>query len=276
MILTEENYFSPEANAEYFSASQLKSFMDCEAKAMADLRGEFQREESTALLVGSYVDAHFSKTLDLFKAQHPDLYTRTGSLRSEYQQADEIIARIERDRLASLMLSGEIQPIFTGKINGVSFKGKLDVLLNSDQCDAIAHEFPLMDELLFAPGAIVDLKVMRDFEPQYKDGEGRLNFIDFWKYDLSMAVYQRLVAENRDGELYPCFILAATKEKVPNLGLFRIPQEKLDAAASLYFYDPLTRAVKVKTGEEEPERCGDCEYCKQTKVLTRSQYLEDW
>ena len=276
MKLTEENYFSPEASKEYMSVSQFKTFLECEARAMAELRGEYQREETTALLVGSYIDAHFSRTLDVFRAQHPDLYTRTGSLRAEFQQAEEIIARLERDPLAMLLMGGDKQVALTGIIQGVPFKGKLDVLLNADQCAAIAAAYPDMDELLFAGGAIVDLKVMRDFQPLYKEGEGKLNFIDFWKYDLQLAIYQNLVAQHHGGELYPCYILAATKEKVPDIGLYRLPQAQLDAATQIYLGESLERAAAVKAGKVEPERCEECDYCKQTKVLTCGHYLGDW
>ena len=53
--LTDDNYYSAEANWDYMSASQFKSFRKCEAAAMAELRGEWGRKESSALLVGSYV-----------------------------------------------------------------------------------------------------------------------------------------------------------------------------------------------------------------------------
>lgn len=250
--------------------------MDCEDQAMAALRGEYVREETTALLVGSYIDAHFSKTLDLFKAQHHDLYTRTGSLRAEYQQAEDIIARLESDPLAMLLMQGDKQCVVLGEVNGVPFRGKLDVLLSAEQCEKIAAEFPAMDELLFASGAIVDLKVMRDFQPLYREGEGKLNFIDFWKYDLQLAIYQRLVSQQHGGELLPCYILAATKEKVPDIGLFRIPQPQLDAAMEVYAGEKLERAVAVKTGKIEPERCETCDWCKQTKKLSCGKFLGDW
>ena len=57
MILTPENYYSPEANFEYMSVSQFKDFsgtygqVGCESRAMAKLRGEYQEEKTTALLV---------------------------------------------------------------------------------------------------------------------------------------------------------------------------------------------------------------------------------
>ncbi|MFA5307187.1 MAG: PD-(D/E)XK nuclease-like domain-containing protein, partial [Candidatus Babeliales bacterium] len=63
--LTVENYFSQDANSYYMSASQVKSFLACEAMALAEIKGEYAREKTTSLLVGSYVDAHYEKTLDL-------------------------------------------------------------------------------------------------------------------------------------------------------------------------------------------------------------------
>ena len=53
MNLTAENYFSQEAQREYMSASQFKAFDRCEAAAAAELRGEYVRDESTSLLIGS-------------------------------------------------------------------------------------------------------------------------------------------------------------------------------------------------------------------------------
>ena len=94
MILTNDNYFSIEASKEYFSVSQYKSFMECEAKAMAEIRGEWKQKKTTALLVGSYVDAYFEGTLDTFKLENPEIFKKDWTLKADYVQADEIIKRI--------------------------------------------------------------------------------------------------------------------------------------------------------------------------------------
>ena len=79
MKLNSENYFSEKMLMKYLSASQYKDFAGttgkpgCEAMAMAKLRGEWQQEMTISLMVGSYVDAHFEGTLDVFKSQHPDI-----------------------------------------------------------------------------------------------------------------------------------------------------------------------------------------------------------
>lgn len=53
MLLNEGNYYGPEAGMAYFSVSQYKSFMKCEAAAMAEIQGGYKRPLTRALLVGS-------------------------------------------------------------------------------------------------------------------------------------------------------------------------------------------------------------------------------
>lgn len=275
MIVTNGNYFSQEANSAYYSVSQVKGFMECEARAVDELAGKWQREATTSLLVGSYVDAHFSRELDLFRAQHTELYTRAGELRSEYRQAEEIIARIERDGLAMRILEGDKQRIVTGHIAQYPFKAKLDIWLNADQCRSIAQDYPQMDDLIFADGAIVDMKIMRDFEPMYREGEGRLNFIEYWRYDMQLAVYQHLMRQLTGLDNIPCYILAATKEKIANIGLFKIPQELMDASIEI-LVERMEAIDAVKSGHACPDRCEKCDYCKASKELTGATWPEEW
>lgn len=261
--LNESNYFSTEADSTYLSASQIKRFLECEAMALAEIRGEYKREETAALLVGGYVDAYFSRSLDVWVSQHPQILTQKGTLRAEFQQAQEIIAYIENDPLLMAMSRGDLQVISTGEINGFPFKCKVDVLLDEAQCKAIAQDFPEMAEhLLMAPGAIVDWKIMRDMEPAFVPGAGRVSFIQAWRYDLQMAIYQRRIGSN-----YPCFLLVATKEKVPDKALIHIPQYMLDAAwASVE--EQLPRFQHLKSHPGEAVACGKCEWCRQVKKLT--------
>ena len=41
-MINDENYYSNKMDLEYFSVSQYKAFMSCEAKAMATLKGEYK------------------------------------------------------------------------------------------------------------------------------------------------------------------------------------------------------------------------------------------
>lgn len=243
MILTAENYFSDEANWEYMSASQYKEFQSCEARAMAELKGEWKREETTSLLLGSYVDAHFEGTLDVFKAKHPELFKRDGSLKSEYIAAENTISRIEQDDMFMKFMAGQKQVIKTGEIDGVPFKIKMDSYHPNDM--------------------IVDLKYMKDFEPIYVKEKGRLPFFEAWGYDIQGAIYQYI-----EGNNLPFYIAAATKEKVPDIGIFQIEQPDLDACMEI-IKENLPKYALLKAGIGEPTRCECCDYCKHTKKLNR-------
>lgn len=240
-MITNENYFSPDNNLAYMGSSQFKQFLSCETMALAEIRGEYVREKSVAMLIGSFVDAHYEQTLHLFKAQNPVIFTQKGELKSEYRQAEYIIARLERDPLFSKYMSGEKQVIRTGTIEGVPFKIKMDSY--------------------HPEKAIVDLKIMRDFEGIWKDGL-KLNFIEAWGYDIQGAIYQAV-----EGSQLPFFIAAGTKEAEPDLAIISIPQDRLD-----YCMEIVRNNVKhfddIKHGLVEPTRCERCEWCKMTKVLT--------
>lgn len=248
-MITNENYFSLENQMKYMGTSQYKAFLECEAGALAEIKGEYTKEKSVALLVGSYVDAHYEKTLDLFKAQNPGIFTQKGDLKSEYKHAEYMIERLERDELFQKYMSGEKQVIKTGEIDGIPFKIKIDS---------------------YHPGkAIVDLKVMKDFEPIWKDGL-KLSFVEAWGYDIQAALYQEIERQSRgtDAKPLPFFIAAGTKEKPePDLVLLSIPQDRLNYCMEQIKYN-IPRFADVKKGLIEPTRCEHCNYCKATKKLT--------
>lgn len=243
--LTAENYFSSENNWKYMGSSQFKSFLSCEAAALAELRGEFTREVTDSLLIGSYVDAHFEGTLDIFKAQHPEIFTKSGSLKAQYNHAEYMIQRIERDEKFMQYMSGEKQKIFIGKIAGVPFKIKVDS---------------------YHDKAVVDLKCVRDFLPVWNAEKKRKeDFITYWGYIYQGAIYTEIVRQNT-GVIHEFYNAAVTKEKEPDLDIFHIDRDTLDE----YLQEVETLAVryqKIKNGELEPQRCGKCAYCRATKIL---------
>ena len=125
-VLTDENYHSPEARKHYLGSSMFKEFLKCEVMGLAKVNGEFEDKSSTALLVGSYVDAYFSGELDQFIVNHPEIFTKQGTLKADYQKAEEVIKVIEADEVLMKYLSGNHQKIMTGTIAGVPFKIKMD------------------------------------------------------------------------------------------------------------------------------------------------------
>ena len=240
MILTNENYYTDIANMEYMSLSQYKQFRKCEASAMAELRGEWKRPKTTALLVGSYIDSWFEGTLESFKSENTELFKRDGSLKADYVQAEAIIERVQQDERFMEYMSGEKQTIFTAEIFGAKWKIKIDSLL---------------------PDKIVDLKVMRSMERIM----GK-SFVEHWGYDLQMAIYAE-VYRKATGKSLETYLAVATKQTPSDLELIHIPKwrrnEQLEETEKF-----LPRIIQVKSGEVEPERCGVCEYCRATKKIT--------
>ena len=245
-ILTPETYFSPESEDFYMGSTQFKRFLACESQALAILRGQYTPEVSTALLVGSYVDAHFSGTLDIFKAQHPDIFKRDGCLKSEYEQANYIIARIERDDMFIAALAGYSQVIMTGDIEGIPVKVKVDSML---------------------PDRTVDLKIVKDFGDVYDKEEGWQPWWAAWGYDIQGAIYQEIRRQNEGGKRLPFGIAGATKEKPePDIGLWEMPQDMLGLSLELV-RNNIVHFDSIKKGLYEPTGCGKCPWCRSQKQL---------
>lgn len=235
--LTADNYYSKEANERYFSVSQYKTFLDCPARAMAEIRGEYKQPMSTALLVGSYVDSYFEGTLKKFKEEHPEIFKKDGTLKADYIQAEQIIKRIEADDLFMEYMSGKKQIIKTGKIEDVPVKIKIDS---------------------YHPGKmIVDLKILRSCERIMGQSP-----ISFWKYDLQGAIYQYI-----EGKHLPFFLAIATKETVTDIEIVKVEQSDMDDALA-DFKKNIHRFNAMKKGEIEAFGCGRCDYCKSIKKLT--------
>lgn len=255
MQLTECNYYSEEANKEYLSVSQYKDFcgtygkVGCEAYAMAKINGDWveSMEDSDALMVGSYVDASFEGTLDLFKAKHPCMFKKDGSLMAKYLKANEMVQRCERDELFSLYMSGEKQVIMTADLFGAKWKVKIDSY-HPDKC-------------------IVDLKTCQSIKKTfYHKDYGNVNFLGEWGYYIQGAVYQKVVEINT-GKKLPFFIAAVSKEKVPDIEIIALEQNLLDEALVEVEHNT-PNILRLKAGEVDPIRCECCDFCKETKVLT--------
>lgn len=270
-IVTRENYFSQEIQMAYMSASQFKDFSRCEAAAMARLLGEFPEPETTALLVGSYVDAVFSEEIDAFRESHPGLFKRDGTLKADFLRAEEIVERMQGDLLYSALMSGEKQVIRTGEIAGVPFKIKIDSLLDGDSCRVIAKLFPGARKALgFCDGAIVDQKVMKGTDDIWDpETHTRVPFAAAWGYDIQGAIYQAV-----EGNMLPFILAVGTKQTPPALEAVYIPDQDL-AAALAEVEDRAPRYQAIKEGRIPPDRCGKCAYCRATRKLDKIQHYRE-
>lgn len=260
MELTAENYYSQEANAKYMSVSQFKSFVGtygrsaCQAKAVAEFSGKWSNSKTTALLVGSYVDAYFEGTLDKFRKQNPEIFTQKGELKAAYKQAEKIIARIESDQYFMQCMSGQKQVIMTGELFGAEWKIKMDSYLP----DLVIVDLKVM-------ASITDRKWVRDI--------GYLDFIRYWGYDIQGAIYQEIVRQNT-GKKLPFYIAVATKEEETNIEVIHVTDNFLQDAMNIVKAN-MPDVLAVKSGQARPKRCGICDYCRRTKVLRRPISIDD-
>lgn len=259
--LTNENYYSPDADSQYMSVSQFKDFAgtiahtSCEETALKRVMGEITPAKTTSLLVGSYVDSYFEGTLDKFKSENPEIFKKTGDkgLKAEYVQAEDIIRRIERDPLFSQFMSGQKQVIMTGNLFGTEWKIKMDSYHPDDK--------------------IVDLKIMKDMKPTWSETmHSRVDFIRYWGYDIQGAIYQKIVELNT-GKKLPFYIACATKESPCDINIIEITQPYLDAALD-FVQQNIEHVLNVKHEIIPPTRCNCCAYCKMSKTLTAPVSIE--
>ena len=277
MRLTSKNYYTEKANQEYMSVSQFKQFKKCEAVALAELKGEYERPSSKALFLGSFVDEMLTGTkksqvtfivenfenifqkssryikiperdrLDFVKQEFDDLFKlENGKPYAEIVQALDTVEKIKKQPLMMKHFKSKHQTIMTGKIAGVPFKIKMDN---------------------YKPGEfIADMKYMSSlrspnlFEPMVK----------YWGYDIQGAVYQEIVYQNT-GKRLPFYLDIATKETPTHLAIAEIKQYDLDEALEIV-KALAPRYQGIKNGDIEPRRCDeyDCQYCTETKIITES------
>ena len=259
--LTSSNYHTAEQNKKYWSVSLFKAFDKCEASGLAQVRGQYQRETTDALLIGSYVDAYFAGEMDEFVGKHADkMFTKKGELYAKFEQANRLVNIIECQPLMMDFLEGEKQVIRTGPLFGVDWKIKMDVYDNVGHGDI--------------PPRIVDLKVVKDFNPLYQDGFGYRPWIEYWGYDIQGAIYQKIEQiSSQRAEPLPFYIVAVTKEKVPDIAVIRLPQHVLDTALKVV-EAKIDEFDLVKSGEIPAKRCEHCDYCKSSKILTEPMVYE--
>ena len=248
MSLTETNYYSSEMSKQYFSVSQVKQFMACEAAAMAQIKGEWQPERGRALILGSYVDEMLtgSKTSQnkFIYENRQELFKKNGEPYADIQQADEAIECVKKQPLMLKYLDGIHQVIMTGEIEGCPIKGKFDS---------------------YAPGQfLADLKYLKDFRsPKLYE-----NPITYYGYDLQLAVYRELIRQNT-GDVLSCYLVIVTKQSPPDCAVVEVNSFDLDAALE-QFKKNIKRYQAIKDGKLQPERCEshDCKYCRETKQIT--------
>lgn len=263
MKLTEKNYYSVKANQAYCSKSQFNSFYGvdgCEARALAEINGEYERPKSDALLFGSLFDTLVLEPENepKFLEEHPEMVSSRGAtkglLKSEFQRAYTMRDRLKQDSKMMAYLEGETQRIMTGEIFGLPFKIKMDIYKE--------HK------------AIIDLKSVESLRKAYwHPTKGKCTFVEYFDYILQGAIYQEIVYQ-KTGERLPFYLVCVSKEPVTDMALIYIDNESLhDALFGNEFGGGISEQVNrirlLKSGEVKPIRCEHCAYCLPTKKIQK-------
>jgi hypothetical protein len=217
----------------------------CECKALAIAKGEYAMPKSSALMIGSYVDAYFDGTLDKFKIKNPEIFTQKGELRADYKQAEVMIARAIKEPFFMKYMKGETQKILTSEINGVPIRVKIDSLNER---------------------RITDLKTTESLGKVYynNDANEHLTFIDKYDYYAQAAFYCPAVYTNY-GKWLPFYLAVITKDKEngvphPRLAIVQL-SEQIIKQKLIEIEQKIRGAWMLLQGEIDPVPCGNCGWC---------------
>lgn len=269
-VLNDKNYYGIEANKLYCSASQFKDFIGCpflpgcEARAMATINGEYEKETSTALLIGSILDALWENDdPDFILERFPDCVSSRGAtkgqLKSEYRKALDMYQVGLKSKTFCYYMSGDKQTIMTGTIADLPFKIKIDSFIEGK--------------------GIIDLKTTQTLDRTARtfvpDSGERLTFYRGYGYDIQLAIYREIVRQNT-GDTLDCYLACIDKQQHPICDIIQLNNKMLDEALELVKRNA-KKIIMLKNGEIQPIRCehSGCDYCREThecQVLTAEEF----
>jgi len=266
-IITPENYHDIETQRACMSSHQWSDWLSCAFATGTALCKETKESPSTAILVGAYTDIALL-TPDLLPAwldEHPEVMTKAGALRADYENANVMVARLQRDPVVKKLLNGEHQWIVTGEIGGMPWRGMLDVIQPEKEV------FVDLKTVGLKPGeSLVD-------KTEYDRKAGvRLPWYDFWGYWRQMAVYRELIRQQYDKQFRP-IILAVSKptpaSPEPDIAAFSFED---DARLDEELEDIKQKAAEVELWRNETDlsklpRCENCAACRATKIMPMMQ-----
>lgn len=289
-ILTDENYYSTEADMEYMSCSQFQSFCECEAKALAKLQNRWIEEPKEAFLVGNYFHSYFeskaahekfcednfesiykTKEITVQKATKLAPAIKETIITGKYapfEQADKMIAVAENDPIIKrfIDMEGNCEQFMTGDIFGIPWRMKMDKYMDYSRM-------------------IIDYKTVANiYETKYSpEANERVTFVEAYGYIFRAAIYSLIECQNsfdmdfwkayeglKDGSLkLPEFLLICiSKQDYPDKEIIRLNHRQAYIYELEEIKDRLYRFQMIKEGRAKPRRCGVCDYCRATKKIT--------
>lgn len=271
LVLTNKNYFGKEAEELYFGSSSFKAFDiehtgsevfgnfvegGCEAREVAVRRGEYEKPDKKAFLVGSYIHA-WAESPESFQEfvqeNYSKIYTssKVPKLRADFERAELMIEKLRSCEIVTDMKNCDHEIIFTGTIAGVDIKIMVD----------------LLD---IKRGYFADYKTTADINKlTYKNGK-KLSFIDVFDYKLQFAIYSEIIRQNI-GKNLDCYVIVVDKKPTVEHQVIYMGNadntewfsEKLEEVELKLPHLYLVKHQKVKA-----RRCEKCAYCISTRKLT--------
>lgn len=266
LTLTRENYYTAEADREYFSCSQYQAFCECEAKAVAKLEGRWVDPPNEAFTVGNYFHTYFEgpEAHAQFCAENADkIYKKQTKKAIEageppekyapYALADKMIdVALEDSLIRSLVdLPGENEKIMAGELFGVPWKIRVDKYIPDGRM-------------------ILDYKTVANIgELRWSDEwHSKVTFLDAYGYLMRAAVYAEIEKQVTGETTDPDFIIIAiSKQDYPDKDVLYLNHRERWDYELAQIKERIQTFRAVKEGHIVPRRCGYCDYCRATKKL---------
>lgn len=272
--LTDDNYYSREADIHYMSCSQYQAFQKCEAAEIAKLRGIWEPEQqSDALFQGQYFHAYFEspEAFEKFCNENFDKIYKTKTTKSRgtevlgkyapFEKLDEMIQAALNDPLMSQIISwpGENEKPMIGEVGGIAWRMKMDKYCPTGR-------------------RIIDYKTSINLRELFYNPitKTRQTFVEEFGYLMRAAVYGEIEKQNVGADNFPTFIiLGVSKQTPPDKEVFLLNDETRWNLELENIKMKIPHIQRLKNGEENPRRCGECEYCRRTKQLHRFKMYTD-
>ena len=260
--LTDENYYSREADRAYLSCSQFEDFLSCEAAAMAKIQGRYTPKKSEAFMVGNYFHTAFESEEaheQFVEENHDIIYQKSGKKkRAAYEQAEKMIEAAMADPYIRGLVEadGENEKIMTGKLFGhYPWKIRLDKYIAK----------PVR--------RIVDWKTLASIRTLEWSQElhEKVSFVRNFRYLFRAAVYMEIEKQYTGEEKDPIFqLICISKQDPPDKeSILLNHRQELDLQLD-WVKEKIWRVHQVKELGATPKRCGKCAYCRATKKITHS------
>lgn len=257
--LSADTYHGADASRAFMSNSQFKSFRECPARTVAELRGDHKSGDKEAMMLGSYIDRALLTTETLLPWLKRDdvkpwFVRKDGKPSALMAKGVRMVERARSDDNFMASLFGDHQVYVTFTMFGAEWKAA-------------------MDSCWHAPGdgMLTDLKTTAslsrtEWHPQAKR---HVPFYEAFGYWRQMAVY-REAYRAKFGE-YPAHVMLAvvSSEEVPGLRVLRFNNAARFANELDTIRQWMPTVARWKAGEifDHPARtyrCEECEYCRKT------------